>query len=86
MMDEVYVYSIFPSAKFKRTRKLAEKQGLDMDLLDWAINQLAQALPLPSNWKAELTRPVQYFVSAEKICPCAWSNVKQYDGTLPPSS
>jgi len=36
-MHNNYVYSIFPSAKFKRTRKLAKKRGLDMDLLDWAI-------------------------------------------------
>jgi len=50
-MSEEYAYSIFPSAKYKRTRKLAEKQGLDMDLLDWAIDQLAQDIPLPLNWK-----------------------------------
>ena len=50
-MNEDIVYSIFPSAKYKRTRKLAEKQGLDMDLLDWAIDQLAQDIPLPANWK-----------------------------------
>jgi len=50
-MNKSYVYSIFPSAKFKRTRKLAKKQGLDMDLLDWAIDQLARDIPLPINWK-----------------------------------
>jgi mRNA interferase YafQ len=51
MMNEDYLYTIFPSAKYKRTRKLAEKQGFDMDLLDWAIDQLAKDFPLPSNWK-----------------------------------
>jgi mRNA interferase YafQ len=51
MMNEDYVYSVFPSAKYKRTRRLAKKQGLDMDLLDWAIDQLAKDIPLPSNWK-----------------------------------
>jgi mRNA interferase YafQ len=51
MMSEDYVYSIFPSSNYKRTRKLAEKQGLDMDLLDWAIDQLARDILLPSNWK-----------------------------------
>ena len=50
-MNEDYVYSVFPSAKYKRTRKLAKKQGLDMDLLDWAIDQLARDIPLPPNWK-----------------------------------
>lgn len=51
MMSDDYVYSVFPSAKYKRTRKLAKKQGLDMDLLDWAVDQLAQDIPLPLNWK-----------------------------------
>jgi len=32
-MIERYIYSIFPSAKYKQTRKLAKKRGLDMDLL-----------------------------------------------------
>ena len=50
-MNEDIVYSVFPSAKYKRTRKLAKKQGLDMDLLDWAIDQLARDIPLPANWK-----------------------------------
>ena len=50
-MNEDSMYSIFPSAKYKRTRKLAKKQGLDMDLLDWAIDQLAQDIPLPANWR-----------------------------------
>jgi mRNA interferase YafQ len=50
-MCDRYVYTIFPTAKYKRTRKLAEKRGLDMDLLDWAVDQLAQDVPLPSNWK-----------------------------------
>lgn len=45
------LYSVFPSVKYKRTRKLAKKQGLDMDLLDWAIDQLAHDIPLPPNWK-----------------------------------
>jgi len=51
MMTDDYVYSVFPSAKYKRTRKLAKKRGLDMDLLDWAIDQLARDIPLPPNWK-----------------------------------
>ena len=50
-MSDNYVYLPIPSAKYKRTRKLAKKQGLDMDLLDWCIEQLAQDIPLPSNWK-----------------------------------
>jgi mRNA interferase YafQ len=50
MIDD-FVYSVFPSAKYKQTRKLAKKQGLDMDLLDWGIDQLAQDIPLPPNWK-----------------------------------
>ena len=50
-MNDGYVYSVFPSSNFKRTRKLAKKRGLDMDLLDWAIEQLAKNIPLPTNWK-----------------------------------
>ena len=50
-MSEGNIYTVFPSAKYKRTRKLAKKQGLDMDLLDWAIDQLARDIPLPVNWK-----------------------------------
>ena len=29
-MSEDYVYSVFPSVKYKRTRKLAEKQDFDI--------------------------------------------------------
>ena len=50
-MNEDIVYSVFPSTKYKRTPKLTKKQGLDMDLLDWAIDQLARDIPLPVNWK-----------------------------------
>ena len=50
-MNDKYAYFPVPSAKYKRTRKLAKKQGLDMDLLDWCIEQLAQDIPLPANWK-----------------------------------
>jgi mRNA interferase YafQ len=50
-MNEDYIYSVYPSSNYKRTRKLAKKRGLDMDLLDWAIDQLAQDIPLPENWK-----------------------------------
>ncbi|MDR2044500.1 MAG: type II toxin-antitoxin system YafQ family toxin [Clostridium sp.] len=44
-------YTVFPSTNYKRTRKLAKRQGLDLDLLDWTIDQLAQDIPLPPNWK-----------------------------------
>jgi mRNA interferase YafQ len=50
-MNDEPLYSIFPSSKYKKTRKLAEKQGLDMDVLDWTIDQLAMDLPLPDSWK-----------------------------------
>jgi len=50
-MNESYVYAIFPSARYKRTRKLSKKRGFDMDLLDWGIDQLARDIPLPTNWK-----------------------------------
>jgi len=44
-------YKPFESSQFKKSRKLAVKQGLDMSLLKWGIEQLAQDIPLPSNWK-----------------------------------
>ena len=45
------VYTVVPSSKYKRTRRLSKKRGLDMTLLDWGIDQLAQDVPLPANWK-----------------------------------
>ena len=50
-MNDGHKYIVIPSAKYKRTRKLAQKRGCDMDLLDWCIDQLAQDIPLPANWK-----------------------------------
>ena len=44
-------YKPFESTRFKKGRKLARKQGLDMSLLRWAIEQLTQDIPLPANWK-----------------------------------
>ena len=32
-MSEEHAYTVIPSARYKRTRKIAKKQGLDMDLL-----------------------------------------------------
>jgi len=49
-MNEVK-YQIFKSANFKKSYKLAKKQGKDLTLLAWGINQLAQDIPLPANWK-----------------------------------
>jgi mRNA interferase YafQ len=50
-MNEVPKYRPVESTQFKKGRKLAQKQGLDMALLKWGIEQLAQDLPLPPNWK-----------------------------------
>ena len=50
-MNEEHIYVVVPTAKYKRTRKLAIKRGLNMNLLDWAIDQLARDIPLPPNWK-----------------------------------
>ena len=44
-------YRPVESGQFKRGRKLAKKRGLDMAQLRWAIEQLAQDIPLPQNWK-----------------------------------
>lgn len=44
-------YRPFESAQFKKGRKLAMKQGLDMSQLRWGIEQLAQVIPLPESWK-----------------------------------
>ena len=44
-------YTPFETKQFKKGRKLARKQGLDMSLLKWGIEQLAQDIPLPPNWK-----------------------------------
>ena len=39
-------YHVVRSASFKKGYKLARKQGRDLSLLAWAINQLAQDIPL----------------------------------------
>jgi mRNA interferase YafQ len=44
-------YHVLKSAGFKSGYKLAKKQGKDLSSLAWAIDQLAQDIPLPSNWK-----------------------------------
>ena len=44
-------YRPYESAKFKKGRKLAKRQGLNMRLLRWGIEQLARDIPLPANWK-----------------------------------
>ena len=49
MMTEKY--RPVESKQFKRGRKLAVKRGLDMAELRWGIEQLAQDVPLPPNWK-----------------------------------
>jgi mRNA interferase YafQ len=44
-------YLVLKSADFKRGYNLAKKQGKDLALLAWGIDQLACDLPLPPNWK-----------------------------------
>ena len=44
-------YHVVRGANFKKGYKLAKKQGKDLPLLAWAIEQLAKDIPLPSNWK-----------------------------------
>jgi len=44
-------YKPVESRQFKRWRKLAKKRGLDMAQLRWDIEQLAQDITLPPNWK-----------------------------------
>ena len=44
-------YTIVKSTGFKKGYKLAKKQGKDLALLAWGINQLAHDIPLPRNWK-----------------------------------
>jgi mRNA interferase YafQ len=51
MLNKANLYTVLPSFKYKRTYKLAKKRGLDMDLLDWCIDQLSKDTPLPENWR-----------------------------------
>jgi len=44
-------YRPFESKQFKKGRKLALKQDLDMSLLKWGIEQLAADIPLPPDWR-----------------------------------
>ena len=44
-------YHIVRATKFKKGYKLAKRQGKDLSLLAWGINQLASNIPLPANWK-----------------------------------
>ena len=43
-------YTPIESKQFKKGRKLAKKQGRDMSLLRWGIEQLLCDIPLPANW------------------------------------
>jgi len=51
MTTKIEKYRPLESARFKKGRKLAAKQGLDMSSLRWGIEQLAQGIPLPASWK-----------------------------------
>ena len=44
------IYTVIRSSKFKKTYKLSKKQGRDLPLLAWGIDQLARDIPLPPNW------------------------------------
>ncbi|MCL2080383.1 MAG: type II toxin-antitoxin system YafQ family toxin [Oscillospiraceae bacterium] len=44
-------YRPVESKQFKKGRKLAKKQGHDMSLLKWGVEQLLCDVPLPENWK-----------------------------------
>jgi len=50
MMNEAK-YHVVRSANFKRNYKLAKKQGKDLSILAWGIDQLAKDVPLPLSWK-----------------------------------
>ena len=43
-------YMVRKSVKFKKNYKYAKKQGKDLSLLAWGIDQLARDIPLPANW------------------------------------
>jgi mRNA interferase YafQ len=44
-------YAVVESALFRKTRKLAQKRGLDMALLKQAIRILASGEPLPPKYQ-----------------------------------
>jgi mRNA interferase YafQ len=44
-------YRVVKSAEFKKGYKLAKKQGKDLTLLAFTIDQLSKDIPLPPNWK-----------------------------------
>ena len=44
-------YHVVKSANFRKGYKLAKRQGKDLSLLAWGIEQLARDIPLPANWK-----------------------------------
>ena len=50
MSNEVK-YLVIKSINFKKGYKLAKKQGKDLSLLAWGIDQLTQDIPLPANWR-----------------------------------
>ena len=50
MMPEA-MYSIVRAVGFKKGYRLAKKQGKDLSLLAWAIDQLSRDIPLPASWR-----------------------------------
>jgi len=49
-MNEIK-YRVVKSARFKKGYKLMKKQGKNMSMLAWGIDQLTKDIPLPANWK-----------------------------------
>jgi len=44
-------YQVVQASKFKKGYKLIKKQGKDLSVLAWGIDQLAKDIPLPPNWR-----------------------------------
>ncbi|MDR1703383.1 MAG: type II toxin-antitoxin system YafQ family toxin [Clostridiales bacterium] len=50
-MSEPPIYRIVESSLFKKTKKIAQKRGLDMSLLQEAIRILASGKPMPPKYR-----------------------------------
>ena len=50
-MNDKIKYQVIKTSRFKKNYKLIKKQGKDLSVLAWGINQLARDIPLPVHWK-----------------------------------
>ncbi|GHV03350.1 addiction module toxin, RelE/StbE family [Campylobacterota bacterium] len=45
------MYAVVATSRYRKDYKLAYKRGYDLDLLDWVVEQLADGVELPAQYR-----------------------------------